>query len=156
MSRLPQQFGFTLMEVLVVIGLFAILATIGLFFSMDFFRTYTVSSEGISLVSTLSKARARSLANVNENWHGVRITNNEYILFQGGNVTKDWDHRDTSLDQSIPVGTAVDATDIDIVFDQLSGNAATCPPPDYCTINLSGLGNGNKTVIINQQGAILW
>lgn len=152
MTKLSSQFGFSLMEVLVVIGIFAILTTIGLFFSMDFFRTYTTSSQENSLISVLSKARARSLANINENWHGVRITGNDYILFQGDDVTQDWDHRDTTLDEPIPVDTGVTATNRDIIFAQLSGNV-TCTPD--CDISLSGLGN-DKTITLNEQGAILW
>ncbi|HEX3095565.1 MAG TPA: prepilin-type N-terminal cleavage/methylation domain-containing protein [Patescibacteria group bacterium] len=151
-----KQSGFTLIELLVVIGIFAILASIGLFFSMDFFRTYSTTSEETTLVSTLSKARSQSLANINGYQHGVRITGTGYTIFEGpgtAGTPLTWATRITASDQVIPVGSSVHSvTNTDVVFAQLSGNA-TCT--SGCAINMTG-GGYNKTISINSEGAILW
>lgn len=142
--------GFSLIELLVVIALFAILAAFALFLSMDFFRTYASNSEQVTLVSALSKARAQSLANINRHAHGVHITNNSYTIFEGSTYSG----RVQSLDQTISINSALRPTaTTDIVFDQLTGNVPLCSTG--CTITLSG-NNGNETITINGQGAILW
>lgn len=151
-SGYNNQAGITLIELLVVIGMFALLSTLTLFFGLDFFRTYTFHSEQTQLASALSKARARSLANINGNQHGVRISGGNYILFQGAGPSLSWSDRDASKDEPIPVGTGVSALDHDILFAQLSGNA-TCTPD--CTIDMSAMG-ATKQITINSQGAILW
>ena len=147
------QLGFTVIEVLVVIGIFAILAALGLFFSMDFYKTYSYNSEQVNVASVLSKARARSLANVNESWHGVRITGNKLTLFQGSNPVKSWANRNTAKDEDVPASSGLSISDQDVIFDQLSGNTG-CPPAD-CVITVSGLGQ-SKTIKVTSQGAIIW
>lgn len=142
--------GFTLIELLVVIAIFGILATLALFFSLDFFRTYASNSEQITLVSALSKARSQSLANIDRAPHGVHITPSSYTMFEGSSYAT----RTQSLDQVLSINSALNpTTTTDIVFDQLTGNAAGCSTS--CVITLSG-SNGNETVTINSQGAILW
>jgi prepilin-type N-terminal cleavage/methylation domain-containing protein len=149
------QFGFSLIELLVVIAIFAILASLALFFSIDFFRTYATTSEETTLVSTLSKARSQSLANINGHPHGVRVLSDKYIIFET-TAGVSFDARPQSLkdlDQSVPVGSSVHPqAATDILFDQVSGNA-TCSAG--CTITMIG-GNSPKTIVINAQGAILW
>ncbi len=149
------QSGFSLIELLVVIAIFGILATLALFFSMDFFRTYATNSEQVTLVSSLSKARSQSLANINRHQHGVRITPSSYTIFETTSGVA-FDARPQALknlDQVITVNSSVKPTSsTDIVFDQLSGNA-NCT--SGCTITMSG-GGTTKTINVNAQGAILW
>jgi prepilin-type N-terminal cleavage/methylation domain-containing protein len=140
------QLGFTVIEVLIVIGIFGILAAIGLFFSMDFFRTYSTNSEQVTLVSALSQARAQSLANINRQPHGVRVTPENYTIFSGSS----FDTRDQSFDRVLSVSSAVHPSGTtDIVFEQLSGNTSCT---EICNITLTGA----SPVQINAQGAILW
>lgn len=142
-----------MIEILVVIGIFVVLSGLGLFLSLDFFRTHTANSEQVTLVSALSKARARSLANVDQNWHGVYIDTSSYVLFQGDNATQNYTNRDSTLDESIPFGSSVStATGLEVVFDRLTGNT-TCSPLCDFTMGSSGI---TETVSINAQGAILW
>lgn len=156
MNRTPSQSGFTVIEVLVVVGIFGILSALALVFSMDFYRTYASSSELNNVVSVLSKARARSVANVNQHWHGACIdtANRQYTLFQGSGSTIGYSNRITSLDESVPSGTSPDDCPggSEITFEQLSGNT-NCTSD--CMITLNNF-DRVKTVTINSQGAILW
>ena len=52
--------GFTLMEIIVVVALFSILTTLGLFMSMETLRGTLSRSEGSVIVSLLQKARVRA------------------------------------------------------------------------------------------------
>ncbi len=145
---MSDQNGFSLIELMVVIAIFAILATFALFFSLDFFHTYATNSEEVTLVSSLSKARSQSLANVNRLPHGVHITPGGYTIFEGAIFSSG-----QGSNQFISNNSAVKPTGTtDVVFGQLTGVPACTPT---CTINLSGPGSP-KTVTINSEGAILW
>ncbi|MDP3954241.1 MAG: prepilin-type N-terminal cleavage/methylation domain-containing protein [bacterium] len=116
------QWGFTAVEVLMVIGIFSLLAGLGLFISMDFYRSYSFRSDRDMTISILERARAQSLANINESAHGVRFDSgsSKLILFQGNS----YDDRDTSLDQEISLNSGIAVTGInEVVFEQLTGNA---------------------------------
>lgn len=154
MNMRPAQTGFTVIEVLVVVGIFGILAAIGLIFSMDFFRTYGASSELNNAVSVLSKARARSLANIHEHQHGVCVdaANQTYILFQGDGPDLDYSSRLPDLDEAVPSGSSPATCPNEIVFSQLSGNTNCLTD---CVVSLNNYSIA-KEVRVNSQGAILW
>ncbi len=138
--------GFTVIEVAVVIGLFAILIALGLLMSMDVWRGSSFQSEQDIILSLLYKARSRAVSNINENNHGLYIdeANGKYFLFEGGNY-----------------GSAIETTD----FDMSSGfsftgdteivfNARTGSTNGY-SFTMSGQGK-SRTFDINEEGGITW
>ena len=139
--------GFTLFEVLIVLGLFVVLVSFGLFVSMDFYRGSSFRSERNTVVSILTKARNQSLNNVNEAPHGVFFPAGAYVLFQGPSYAS----RTTAFDETITATPTVTRSGLsEIVFSQLSGNA-----------NVSGsifMSNGTRTstVLINYEGRMDW
>src|ERR1039458_2199647 len=72
--------GFTLIEVLVVMGILAILSTMGYLITIDFYKSYAFNAERDTIVSLLQKARAASLSNINESPHGVYFDDNYVYL----------------------------------------------------------------------------
>ena len=138
--------GFTLIELVLAIGLTCLLGGLGLVVSMDFYRSYSSNLNTNILVSTLERARSRSLDNINEAPHGVHITSGNYILFQGPSYGSD-----PAYDEPIPVNAGVTTTGLsDIVFDQLTGETSQ---PGIIVVH-----NGPKTasISINSDGRIDW
>ena len=143
------QKGFTFIEIIVVLGIFAILASVGLFVSFDFYRSYAFRSERNIVISILQKARAQALNNINQEPHGVKFLSNSYVIFQGA----DYEDllRDTSFDEAIDAANSVAHSGLDeVVFEQLSGDASA-----------SGeiiLSDGVRTVgiSINNEGRTSW
>lgn len=116
--------GFTLIEVIVVLGIFAILSTMGLLVSMDSYRSYSFRSEQTVVLSLLQKARNQSMANINQKPHGVYIdqVGVQYTLFQGA----DYSHRDTAQDIVFPGNASYVLGGVpEVDFTQLTGNPAT-------------------------------
>src|SRR5439155_93802 len=76
--------GFTLIEIMIAVGILAIIATLGLFVSFDFYKGYAFRSEKSIVVSTLQKARDESLSNINQTRHGVHFGASplQYIIFE--------------------------------------------------------------------------
>jgi len=140
--------GFTLIEIVVMLGLFAIIATFGLAIGTDTYRRTIFDSERTAIVSLLQKARNQSMNNINEKEHGVFIdADNGYILFEGNSYVPG-----NPQNQEVPKSkvTQITTGDAEVVFKQLSGEVLS---PTTITLK-DGLKEGDIT--INAAGGIVW
>ncbi|MEK7463424.1 MAG: prepilin-type N-terminal cleavage/methylation domain-containing protein [Patescibacteria group bacterium] len=139
--------GFTLIEVMIVVGILAGLAGLGLFVSVDLYKSYVFHSEKNILVSIIQKARNQSLVNINESKHGVYLENSQYTIFQGENYAS----RNVVYDEIIQAKTAISRTGLtEIVFDQLNGNPSV-------TGNITLSDSLRSSIIsIENEGRINW
>ncbi len=117
--------GFTLIEVLVVLGIVTMIIRATLMFDVNSFRGEAFRGERNTLVVALQTARADALNNINQQKHGVKINPSGfkgYVIFEGNTFASS----DTSLHNEIPslytIELAPGSPD-EIVFSQLSGNA---------------------------------
>ena len=139
--------GFTLIEVLIVIGLLGLVASLGSAVGFDTLGRSAVREERDTLVSLLWSARTRALANMHESAQGVHIDGGQYVLFEGAS----YDISDPD-NQVIPRNPAVSISGgPDIIFVQLSGDAST----GIGTLTMTGP-TGAATVVINEAGRIEW
>jgi len=113
--------GFTFIEAIVAIAIIAVVASLGLFVGMDFYRDYSFRSDRDIAVSALQRARTRSLSNINESKHGVYIDVSGYTIFQGNTFAT----RDSSYDENISSGGTITHSGIgEVVFSQLTGDSS--------------------------------
>jgi len=136
--------GFTLIEILIAVGILAIILSFGLILSMDFYKTYAFNYEKDLIVGLLQKARSQSMANIYESNYGITFNSidHQYILIKG-----------LSVDQVFEANKSIDITwPEDVVFNQLEGKCQTCDSSDI-EIILSGLGK-TGTITINNEGRI--
>jgi prepilin-type N-terminal cleavage/methylation domain-containing protein len=142
--------GFTLIEVLIVIGIMAIIAGFGMWVSHDVFRGTAFRNERDIVVSVLSKARSNSMNNLNQTSHGVYINSSSYILFQGSTY-------DPADPKNIEVKASANISNsgpVSIVFDQITGNV---PAANGTEISIALNSDNNSGIIkINQEGRINW
>jgi prepilin-type N-terminal cleavage/methylation domain-containing protein len=154
MKKVELEKGFTLMEMLVVIGLVGVIATMSLFIDINSFRGDAFRTEVNSLGIALQTARADALNNVDQKQHGVAINPggyDGYVIFEGNT----YDTRDTSKDEDTKSSYKVMFTPTsptEIVFEQLSGNANY--EGDITLLDP----NRNITAVIstNYEGKISW
>ena len=150
--------GFTLLEVLVVLGIFTILGTLGLIASMDMYRGFAFRNDRDMLVTVLQKARSESINNICIGTsctagqpHGIALEEGRYIVFQGTSSTT----RDTSVDEIIRTqyGALVVGTGsrTEVVFKQLSGDVAATG-----TITLIDTALHTSVVSISSEGRVSW
>lgn len=114
--------GFTLTEVLVVIGLFALLAAIAGVASTSDFRGSALRDERASVLSALRKARGDAMANRGETPRGVRVDAEGVVIFAGASYAS----RDEAEDERVPRVFPVEYPEYsvrEVVFEQLSGEA---------------------------------
>jgi len=139
--------GFTILEVSIVIGLFAMLIALGLLLSMDVWRGSSFQSEQDIILSLMYKARSRAVSNINEHNHGLYINEDgkQYILFEGP------DYASAVATTSFDMGNGLDFSpdSPEIVFIARTGIT------DDESFTMSGQGK-SRTFDINPEGGITW
>jgi len=142
--------GFTLIEILVVMGIVIALFAIGNFVDFSNIGRASLNKEEEKLVSVLQKARNRSMNNIGQSRHGVRIDpvdKTNFIIFQ---ETPYLENEKIPRSENIEIDTSSINT-TDIIFDQLSGQ-----PNKTGNIILSDNNNTTRNITILTSGLIDW
>jgi len=75
--------ALTLFEILIVIGIIAILVSLTLPLGLDFYRSQQLETQSQGVIQALRRARLKAMAVENDSSFGVHLTNDNYILFKG-------------------------------------------------------------------------
>lgn len=143
--------GFTIVEMLVVLGLIVLLAT---FVTQPFksFRDSQVLLGSVEdVLSTLSKARSETLAGLNDSAYGAHFQSDRLVLFAGSSYQAGAAGNETILLNQLTTISAINLTGggSDLVFQRLSGEAASS---GTVTIGLVNSPSQTKTVTILTSG----
>ena len=146
--------GFTLIEMLIVMGVVSIMIAFSLFIDLNDFRGDAFRSETSMIVTLLQTARADALNNIDQSAHGVAIYPSDhpesYVIFEGLTYAS----RDTSTDEVIDASYQLNVSSgsiTEVDFGQLSGDAMNGDiivedPQRKIT----------KDISINSEGRISW
>lgn len=124
--------AFSLIELLVVMGIFIMVAGLGLVVSFDSFHGYTFRDERDTIVGALQKARSQAVNNMcfgactDGRAHGVHLAGGvgaPYVVFQGTTFTAG----DTINETISTKINSVSVTAADVVFSPLSGTVTGAP-----------------------------
>ena len=148
------QSGFTLIEILLVLGLLAVIAGVSLVMGMDSYRGNSFRSDRDLLVAALEHARAESINAIclgsnctDAAPHGVSIQSDSYVIFQGAS----YNSRDQAEDNVIPASALVSHAGLsDVVFSVLSATSTAGQ------IVLSDDSGHSSTITIGSLGQISW
>lgn len=146
--------GFTLIEILIVVGLIAIIATSG-FLSLINFRSHQdLKTASRLLVSVIRDAQIRSISQEDDKFWGVRFSHDD-------NRVSLWSSDSCSYGAQASFIEIKDTLDFrdplsgnkDICFDKISGYSIS---PSDVTIILGIIGDesNTKTIIIRKNGLI--
>lgn len=138
--------GFTLVETLVVLAIIGVLVASGITINIDNFRRSTIRNERDTLTSLLLQSRTKALANIHEKPHGLYITQDAFILFEG-----EYDPANPAnivLERNDHISYSGDTT---ISFAQLTGDSTNGSRIITLTQDLV-----HATVTINEYGRIDW
>lgn len=152
-SNTSYQNGFTLLEVLIVLMMLSIVASVTLFFSMGFYSQNLILAERSQFVSLLQTVRAQAMQNIDNRPHGLVIDmngNTKYILFSGSNLITSESESHVSIPYD-PRFLFASGTPSEIVFSQLSGESNY--EGDILIID-SFRPQSIATITINYEGAI--
>ena len=146
--------GFTLIEILVVLGIITIVGSMSMIMGVDDYRRQLFRSDRDVLITALQHARSQAVSSIclgtgctGGKPHGVYIGPDSYVMFQGTSYAT----RDMDVDIVIDAdGSTLQGGISEVVFEQLSGDAL-----------LNGdimLTNGERTSVITvgSEGQIIW
>lgn len=137
--------GYTLIELLLVIGIFAIMITFATPVTLDFFTRNEVINTQQQTKHFLFRAQTLARAGAGDSQWGVRILSGNLTLFRGSSYAS----RNAQYDEITTFATSITATgSSEIVFARFSG-----VPASASAIFLSNK-NANRTISVNTEGRI--
>jgi prepilin-type N-terminal cleavage/methylation domain-containing protein len=152
--KLFKEKGFSLIELMLVIAILVILATIVNGYYLNYLKNTQLDSSGKLIASTLIKARDKSMAGeIDKNWgvHFVNGTNDYYELFSS---PTDYPSASTTvsesifLDSGVSFSTPAAGASSTVIFSKISGTTTVAS-----VVLISNFG-GTSTVSISEQGRV--
>lgn len=114
------KYGFTLVELLLVIAVAAVIFIVAAPFSIWFYHNQLLDEARSNIINTLSQARHNAVLQKNNSEFGVKInsTDHNYVLFQGFSYAAKVDEYDETYDL---LNTITASEPTEIVFAKLTG-----------------------------------
>lgn len=113
--------GFSIVELIIVIGILALLSAITVPIGLNIFQKQQVARMEQDIENILKKAQNNAIYLKNDSDWGVKISSNAFVLFQGST----YGTRDTSSDESYNLSAGAsyqtNYTGDEIVFGKFSG-----------------------------------
>lgn len=136
--------GFTAIELMTVIAVTAVLATLGFFSYSTIQKNIVLSNSAQELLTTLRVAQSRSVSSQDGITWGVHFDSASYILYGGA-----WPTPTSTTSYILPGGlTVTQGAGTEAVFAHLTGASATG------NIRVGFAGGAEKTIYINANGQI--
>jgi prepilin-type N-terminal cleavage/methylation domain-containing protein len=137
--------GFTLIEIIVVIGLIGVLFALAAFSFGTLRSTSALNNAQAIVVQTLQDAHNRSATGVGTSTYGVHITNGAVVEFSGASYVAG---EGTQI--PLPLTVTTDQASTTIIFSRITATASAST-----TIVLNGGSAGTKKVEVLASGAVL-
>ncbi len=145
--------GFSLLELLIVIAIVALLATIGLSPLLSFKKTGDLNGALETAVSLLLEARTKTLSSENESRYGVHFGGDDTTFFKGTVFTEG-----ASGNEVAPLPSSVEIASVslqgggnDVVWNRLTGETDTY---GIVTFRLKSDNSKVRTLRIEKTGII--
>jgi type II secretory pathway pseudopilin PulG len=141
--------GYTMLEILVVIGLLFIISMFAISISIPQVRDSEISSTVNGIESEIFSAQQRAYSGRDGKSYGVRIVNGEYISFIGDSYAA----AEATDSFDIPGGVTVSSINLDDGGDEIVFLSGELKPNTSGTITFSDDSN-SYVVEINSQGLV--
>jgi len=144
--------GFTYVELLIVIGIFAVLAAAAAPLSSNWLAVSRINAGADDIVQAIRSARAKSVSGLYDSAHGVffDLSGHKMILYQGESyAARDSDYdRETVISGGLDISTDLSGNEIN--FSRGLGEVSSTGH-----INISGEASGRTIdLVINRLGAV--
>lgn len=144
--------GFTLIEILVALGILIVVLLIGMSTLPVFNKKVELDTFTENIISSLSLSRAKTLSSKDEAQYGVHFEQNKIILFKGTEYASGLEYKTIATPASVEVGSiTLNGGTSDVVFKRLTGET-----DGYGTITtrLKSGTQDTKTIIIEKTGVV--
>lgn len=135
--------GFSLTELLLVIGLLLFLFSFAAPVGMNFYRNRVSQELSIKILSNLRQAQNQAFYQQNDSAYGVKFHSDSYVLFKGTSYSEG-----DPYNQVFDLPDNAEVTGIDeIVFSQMNGTSSAE------TLQIERFGETDE-IVINKEGKI--
>ena len=145
--------GFTLIEVLIVIGVMALLVGLSSLSLVSFGKGSELDSARTSVVQALRESQSNSLANLGNNPWGVHFEANKVVIFQdtgsGYNPGDSVNNRTKVMPKGVTISWSLTGGTDYLMFDKGLGTTL-----NNGTVTITSTANTTATVTINKEGMI--
>lgn len=156
MKKITKNKAFTLLEILIAIGIVSLIVAVIMPSLYTFRDNQTLKNTADDVVTLLNQARSQTLASQNSHYYSVHFESNRIVLFTDG-VFNNEDNSNVAIDfdshVSIPNtgGINLNGGVSDVNFSRLSGDTV-----DYGTIvvQLNSDPSKTKTITIRKTGIV--
>ena len=145
------QYGFTMLEVMIVVAIVALLSAIAMYGSFNFARSSETQAAADNVIAALSEARSLTLASKNDSQYGVHLETGQVVLFSGAIYSS---ANQNNKIFAMPRGAYISAVTLngggaDIIFTRLTGETI-----GYGSVEISSKSAGitSKTITILSSG----
>ncbi len=141
--------GFTLVELLIVIGIIVILAaaTIPIYGNLQI--SSQLNDNNLLIIQALRSAKERSVVGYNNSSHGVKFFSNQFVLYQGSSYAA----RNSSYD-SVTELAPVLFLSTTLNNDEINFSKGLGVPDNVGTTTLAHSSGGERTVSVNSLGKV--
>lgn len=138
--------GFSLIEVLMSVGLLAAIAGIASPLYQSYQNRNNLEIAGNSIAQSLRRAQVLSRSVDGDSSWGVRVQTGKVVIFRGASYAA----RNTAYDEEYEIAATIGTSGLnEIVFEKFTGK-----PLVTGFINLNSLNNETKSIAINEKGAV--
>ncbi len=149
--------GFSMLEVLVVMGIFVLVGGFALLVSMESFHGSNFRTDRNTLIAALQRARAQAVNNIclgpvctDGKPHGVKILpGGSIVIFEGATYAT----RDAGVDAIFHTNAAAMSGANEFVFSQLSGTTSCA---SGCAVTMTDQAGHISTATTSAEGRIYW
>lgn len=136
--------GFSLIEILIVIGILGMLLSMSFYFFPAFGKRDALEKDVAGLVAMMREARSSSVLSKNASAFGVHLQENKAVLFEGDSYVSGGPNEEVmQFSKKVYLSSySLNMGGSDIVFDRLTGNTS-----NYGTVTLSLKDNSTSTTI---------
>lgn len=143
--------AFTVIEVLIAIGIIAVLAAISVPTANVFLSRTELNSEALKITDSLRRARSQAMSGREDSAWGVHFTSSNYTVFRGSSYNPSEAFNETFTLPGILTLSAItiNGGGSDIIFNRVTGSTST-----FGTTTIQSDSSDSRTIVVNSEGTI--